>query len=66
VRFWIMLGVLFLASNASGQSSANNLWTELKAKRDALPGLHQEFDITRTFKSAQATQGSHSEMVLGP
>ena len=64
MRFWIMLGVLFLASNASGQSSANNLWTDLKAKRDALPGLHQEFDIARTFKSAQATQGSHSEMVL--
>jgi thiol-disulfide isomerase/thioredoxin len=64
MRFWIVIGLLFLASNANGQSSASNLWTELKAKREALPSLHQEFELIRTFKTARATQGSHSEIVL--
>jgi thiol-disulfide isomerase/thioredoxin len=64
MRFWIMIGVLCVASNANGQASASNLWTELKAKRDALPSLHQEFELSRTFKTARATQGSHSEIVL--
>lgn len=64
MRFSLLIGAIFIALNAGGQAQANKLLSDLKTKREALPSLHQEFEVTRTFKSARATQGSHSEIVL--
>jgi thiol-disulfide isomerase/thioredoxin len=64
MRFSLLIGAIFIALNAGGQAPANKLLSDLKTKREALPSLHQEFEVTRTFKSARATQGSHSEIVL--
>jgi thiol-disulfide isomerase/thioredoxin len=62
--FRLAIVALFLASNACGQGSASDLWNELKAKREALPGLHQEFEASRTFMTSRATQGSQIEIVV--
>lgn len=64
MRSWLLIGVLFLASGAYGQSASNNLWKEAQAKRDALPGLHQEFQAVRTFKTSHGTQSSQTEIFI--
>jgi thiol-disulfide isomerase/thioredoxin len=64
MHYWLVLGALFLASNAYAQPSASDLWNELKTKREALLGLHQEFEATRTFVTARVTQGSQIEIVV--
>ena len=41
------------------------MWTDLKAKRAALPGGHQEFEVTQTFKTASGgSQASKRQIVL--
>jgi thiol-disulfide isomerase/thioredoxin len=40
------------------------LWTELKAKRERLPSLHQEFDVSQTFKAVSGNQSSQWQIVL--
>jgi hypothetical protein len=64
MRFSLLVTVIFIALNASGQTPANKLWTELKTKRETLPGLHQEFEVTQTFKTIRGIQSSHREVVL--
>jgi thiol-disulfide isomerase/thioredoxin len=64
MRFSLLVAVIFFALNASGQTPANKLWTELKTKRETLPGLHQEFEVTQTFKTIRGIQSSHREVVL--
>jgi thiol-disulfide isomerase/thioredoxin len=64
MRCWSVAVLLFLAINASGQSSASTMWEDLKAKRDALPGLHQEFEVTREYQTARTTQNSKVEVVV--
>ncbi len=49
---------------ARGETSPRTLWTELKAKREKLPSSHQEFDVTRTFKTAHGTQSSKRQIIL--
>ena len=64
MRCWSFAVLLFVAINASGQSSASTMWEDLKAKRDALPGLHQEFEVTREYQTARTTQNSKVEVVV--
>ncbi len=65
MRSWLLCGMLFLSTAASGQTSAlSNLWSELKAKRDALPGLHQEFEVSRVYKTAHGDRTSHSQITV--
>jgi thiol-disulfide isomerase/thioredoxin len=40
------------------------LWAELKAKREMLPGLHQEFEVTQSYKTGLGNQESHRKIVL--
>ncbi|MGA7794724.1 MAG: TlpA disulfide reductase family protein [Candidatus Acidiferrales bacterium] len=64
MRFWLLLGALCLVANANGRPSASDLWNELKTKREAQPGFHQEFEATRTFVTTHVTQGSQTEIVV--
>ena len=68
MRSWLYaaLGLIVLNAGAvaASSASASALWADLSAKRDKLPGLHQEFTITHTFKTAHATQGSRQKVVL--
>lgn len=64
MRFSIWIAALLIASNASGQTPASKLWTELKAKREMLTGLHQEFDVTQSYKTEHGTQESRRKIVV--
>jgi thiol-disulfide isomerase/thioredoxin len=64
MRYSLMIVALFIALNASGQATASNLWTDLSAKRDALPGLHQEFEITQTYKTSRGDQASRRTILI--
>ncbi len=64
MRFSLSVAAMFIALSASGQTPTSTLWTELKAKREMLPGLHQEFEVTQSYKTAHGNQESHREIVL--
>jgi thiol-disulfide isomerase/thioredoxin len=50
-----LLSVSLISLHAA-ETSAGKLWFDLKAKRESLPGFHQEFDVTRTTRSASGNQ----------
>jgi thiol-disulfide isomerase/thioredoxin len=64
MRAIILFGTFSLLLNAGTDSASAKLWTELKAKREKMAGIHQEFEVTRTSKSATHSQGSKSQIVL--
>jgi thiol-disulfide isomerase/thioredoxin len=64
MRSWLLLLVSLIALNASGQAPTSKVWVELKTKRELLPGLHQEFEVTQTTKTARASQGSHRKITV--
>jgi thiol-disulfide isomerase/thioredoxin len=64
MRFALLVGAMFIAWNASADTPTSKLWTELKAKREMLAGLHQEFEVSQSFKTGRSTQGSHRELVV--
>jgi len=56
---------LFLVSlNAIAQTPAPHLWTDLQVKREMLPGYHQEFNVSQTFKLPQHDQSSKHQVIL--
>lgn len=62
-RFAIFL--LLPAFAWADESPASRLWSDLRTKREALPGLHQEFDVSHTFKTGSGkTQSSKRQVVL--
>jgi thiol-disulfide isomerase/thioredoxin len=64
MRPWSIAALLLVAVNARGQSTASTVWEDLKAKREALPGLHQEFEVTRKYETARTTQSSKVGVVV--
>jgi thiol-disulfide isomerase/thioredoxin len=64
MRFISLLGILFAALAAAAETPASKLWVELKAKRDNLPSLYQEFEVSRTFKTSRDTQAAQWKIVL--
>src|SRR5258706_294315 len=64
MRFPLVIGAIFISLNASGQTPASKLWTDLATKREALPGLHQEFEVTQTYKSSRTSQASHRKIIV--
>jgi thiol-disulfide isomerase/thioredoxin len=64
MRLSIWLAALLITSSASAQTAPSKLWEELQAKREMLPGLHQEFEVTRSARTARINQESHRKIVL--
>jgi thiol-disulfide isomerase/thioredoxin len=64
MRFLLSITAMLVALNASGQTPTGKLWTELKAKRDMLPALHQEFEVTQSLQTSRGTRGSQRKIVL--
>lgn len=65
MRSRVVVAFLFaIASNARAEQSAAKLLDDLKAKREALPGVHQEFDSSNTFKTPHGPQTSHRQIIL--
>jgi len=63
MRF-IAIIAAFLAIRARAETPAAKLWDELKAKRDALAGLHEEFVASRTATLQSETRNSTWQIVL--
>jgi len=64
-RSHVVVAFLFaIGSIARAEQSAAKLLDDLKAKREALPGVHQEFDSTHTFKTPHGIQTSHHQIIL--
>jgi thiol-disulfide isomerase/thioredoxin len=64
MRCSLLLGAILLVVNANAQTPAGKLWSDLKAKRDALPGLHQEFELSQTVKTSTNTQNQKENITL--
>src|SRR5438067_530820 len=64
MRFFILFGTVMLAVSVGAENPASSLWTELKAKREKLPSLHQEFEVTQTYKTAANSQSSKRQIIL--
>jgi thiol-disulfide isomerase/thioredoxin len=64
MRWVALVGTLFVALQAGAETPASRVWTELKAKRERLPSFHQEFEVSGTSKSANASQSSKRQIVL--
>ena len=60
--FFVFVPVLAL--HAATETPASKLWMELKAKREKLPSLHQEFEVVRTFRHSGGNQSSKTETIL--
>lgn len=60
------MAVAFIAivSSGSAQGPPSKLWNDLRAKREALPGVHQEFQSTQTFTTTHQTQSSHRQIII--
>jgi thiol-disulfide isomerase/thioredoxin len=54
----VFLLLFSIAVLKATDTSASQTWIELKAKREALNGFHQEFDASRTFKLRTGTNQS--------
>jgi len=63
MRAVALLGFL-VAFEALAETPAGGLWNELKAKRERLPGFHQEFEVSQTYKQANDSQSSKRDIVL--
>ena len=64
MRFLTFLLIFPAFLNAAEDSAAGKIWAELKAKREALPGFHQEFEVTRTSKRAQGDPQSAKHRII--
>lgn len=64
MRFFGILSIFLFTLVSRAAIPAGNLWAELKAKRDALPGLHQEFDVTQTYKTTSRSQSMKRQIIL--
>src|SRR5207245_2688230 len=58
------LGTLLLMVNAGAKTPAGRLWTDLQAKRTALSGAHQEFEVSQTFSTPFDSQSSRRPIVI--
>src|SRR5271166_6652318 len=57
MRFLTLLLIFLPYLSAASESTAGRLWADLAAKREALPGFHQEFEVSRTSKARRAILG---------
>lgn len=64
MRLIALFAALFVAQSAGAQSAASVLWTDLKAKRESSPGMHQEFEVSRTAKNDSTSQSSVRQIIL--
>lgn len=60
--FLVILLLIYLPTLAA--KKPNNTWAELTSKRELLPGLHQEFEVTQTFNLPHGQQSSKETVVL--
>jgi thiol-disulfide isomerase/thioredoxin len=64
VRFVRLTAILFAALSAGAENPASALWNELKAKREKLASLHQEFNVSQTSRTSSSSQAVQRRILL--
>lgn len=64
MRLLLILGAVLVALNVQAQAPATKLLGELKAKREALPSAHQEFQSTEELQAGNRKQSTQRDLVL--
>lgn len=64
MRFLALLLIAAAYLSAAEENAASRLWTEFTAKREALAGFHQEFEVSRTSKRAASDPQSLKQRVV--
>jgi thiol-disulfide isomerase/thioredoxin len=64
VRYCVLFSILFITLNAGTPSPAGALWNDLKAKRESLPSVHQEFEVTHISNTVRDTRSSKHQIIL--
>jgi thiol-disulfide isomerase/thioredoxin len=59
----LLLVLSFVGAN-TGAQTPGSVWDELRAKREALLSLHQEFDLQQAFETRTNTNASKRQMIL--
>lgn len=58
MHFYLLPVLAVLAMGSGTDIPAGEVWNQLHARREALGHFHQEFEVTRTFKTAAATRSA--------
>lgn len=64
IRFCTAATFLAGALHAAAVSPAAALWNELREKRESLSRLHQEFDVSQSYRTASKTQASTRKLSI--
>lgn len=64
MQYSSLVAVFSLALAAYGENPASTLWDELKVKRDKLAGVHQEFEVSLTYRSVGRDRTSKWQAVI--
>jgi len=64
MRFATVVAAFLAGLAVHAETPAGPLWTQLAAKREMLPALHQEFDATRTFKTDHGDQAHKYRLIV--
>jgi thiol-disulfide isomerase/thioredoxin len=59
-----MFGTLLVTLNAWAASPASGVWGELAAKREKLPGVHQEFEVSQTSTTAHGGRSMKRQIII--
>jgi len=60
----VLLAITLCGSASAAQKPAAQLWNELQEKRAALKSVHQEFEVSQTFRYASGEQSSNYRLTL--
>lgn len=60
----LSLVVVAVTSVSAVSGETGKLWSEFATSRKALPGFHQEFELTRTVKFRGVDQASRDRIMI--
>jgi thiol-disulfide isomerase/thioredoxin len=63
-RVSVFVGMILMVSSAIGETSPDKIWNQFKTARQTLPGLHQEFEVTRSIKFDLVKQVSRRQVIV--
>lgn len=64
MRAFISIAVLFAIIPVFASTSGGTVWDELKAKREKLPGYHQEFNLSQEYRAENLTHSFTREVIV--
>lgn len=64
MHLYVLPVIAALALRNGPETPASEAWNHLKTKREALGNFHQEFEVTRTFKTGSTSRSAKSRIIL--